>query len=292
MKFTKAIIPMGSTRHRDLPLQHMMTGDGRTKRTVELHIEELLASGIEQVALITSPGSAPLFHEIEAQFGQSITLIEQPEPRGFGHAILCAERWASEQPFLLQVCDHMFITYANDSCTCQLIEIASRENCAVSAVQATHESQLPYFGVIGGHRLKGEDQLYAVEAVFEKPTPTVAEEFCTVPGMRQGNYLGFFGTHALTPSIFRYLRECEASLPSPGFFGLTESLALLLARERYLALEVKGHRIDLESPFGLLRAQVALALHGSRREEVLRLMLEEVAQAQTLSASMASPGAR
>jgi UTP--glucose-1-phosphate uridylyltransferase len=152
-------------------------------------------------------------------------------------------------------------------------------------VQATHESQLPYFGVIGGHRLKGENQVYEVEAVFEKPTPTVAEEFCMVAGMRQGHYLAFFGTHALSPSIFRYLRSCEAKLEPSAVFGLTEALALLLTSERYLALEVRGHRIDLESPFGLLRAQVALALHGSRCEEVLRLMLEEVAQAQTQRAS-------
>ncbi len=276
---------MGSVRHRDLPLQHITTGDGRTKRAVALHIEELLAAGIEQVALITSPGSAPLFYELVAQFGESIILIEQAEPRGFGHAILCAENWASDQPFLLQVCDHMFITYASSSCTQQLVEFASRENCAVSAVQATHESQLPYFGVIGGHRVKDEEQLYAVEAVFEKPTPTIAEEYCMVAGMRQGTYLGFFGTHALTPSIFNYLRERQAKLKNQEPFGLTESLALLLAHEKYLALEVRGHRIDLEGPFGLLRAQVALALHGSRREEVLRLMLEEVAQAQSLSAS-------
>ncbi len=281
MKFTKAIIPMGSARHRDLPLQHITTGDGRTKRTAALHIEELLAAGVEQVALITSPGSAPLFHDLVGQFGSAIVLIEQSEPRGFGHAILCAERWASEQPFLLQVCDHMFITYASSSCTQQLIEFASREDCAVSAVQATPESQLPYFGVIGGHRLRGEEQLYTVEAVFEKPTPTVAEEYCMVPGMRQGSYLGFFGTHALTPSIFRYLREQQSELENNQPFGLTDALAALLAKEKYLALEVRGHRIDLEGPFGLLRAQVALALHGSRREEVLRLMLEEVAQAQS-----------
>lgn len=281
---------MGGARHRDLPLQHITTGDGQTKRTVAIHIEELLAAGIDQVALITAPGTGPLFRELESQFEKAIVLIEQQEPLGFGHAILCAERWASEQPFLLQVCDHMFITYASSSCTRQLIEVASRENCAVSAVQATHESQLPYFGVIGGHRAKGEEQLYSVEAVLEKPTPTVAEEFCMVPGMRQGTYLAFFGTHAMTPSIFKYLRQIESNLERGASFGLTESLALLLSHEKYLALEVRGHRIDLEGPFGLLRAQVALALHGSRREEVLRLMLEEVAQAQGLHEAAVDAG--
>lgn len=274
---------MGGVRHRDLPLQHITTGDGRTKRVVTLHIEELLAAGIEEVALITSPGSAPLFSELEAQFGSALTLLEQSEPRGFGHAVLCAEPWAGGEPFLLQVCDHVFITYASTSCTQQLIEFAERESCAVSAVQVTPESQLPYFGVIGGHRIKGEDQLYAVDAVFEKPTPTVAEEHCMISGLRQGSYLGFFGTHALTPPIFDYLRQLQAQLPSAASsLGLTEALALLLKREKYLALEVCGHRVDLEGPFGLLRAQVALALHGSRREAVLQLMLEEVAQAQAL----------
>jgi UTP--glucose-1-phosphate uridylyltransferase len=57
-------------------------------------------------------------------------------------------------------------------------------------------------------------------------------------------------------------------------------LALLAAREKYLALEVRGHRVDLEGRFGLLRAQLALAMHGPHRDEILRLILEEVAEAQ------------
>jgi UTP--glucose-1-phosphate uridylyltransferase len=62
--------------------------------------------------------------------------------------------------------------------------------------------------------------------------------------------------------------------------GLTEALAVLANREKYLAREVRGLRLDLEGPFGLLRAQVALALHGPRRDEVLEILLEEVAHAR------------
>jgi UTP--glucose-1-phosphate uridylyltransferase len=280
VNFTKAIIPMARAAHRDLPLQQITTGDGRTKHVAALHIEELLEAGIEQVALITMPDTAALFEELVAEFGSCIVLIEQREPRGFGHAVLCAESWAAGEPFLLQVCDHVFVTYAARSCSRQLIDVAMREACAVSAVQATGESQLPYFGVIGGHRIKSDEHLYEVETILEKPTPTVAEEHCLVPGVRQGTYLAFFGTHALSPAIFDELRAHQATLPEGQPLGLTESLALLAGREKYLALEVLGHRIDLESPFGLLRAQMALALHGPRREEVLRLILEEVAQAQ------------
>jgi UTP--glucose-1-phosphate uridylyltransferase len=120
-----------------------------------------------------------------------------------------------------------------------------------------------------------------VETVLEKPTPTVAEEFCMIPGLRQGTYLALFGTHALTPLVFTLLRERRKLLEPQQKLGLTESLADLARRGRYLALEVQGRRVDLESPFGLLSAQLALALHGPRREEVLRLILEEVAAAQT-----------
>jgi UTP--glucose-1-phosphate uridylyltransferase len=280
VRFAKAIIPMAAAAHRDLPLQQITTGAGRTKHVAALQVEELLEAGIEQIALITRPDAAPLFAELVTQFGSSIVLIEQPESHGFGHAVLCAERWVAGEPFLLQVCDHVFVTSGTKSCSRQLVEVAAREACAVSGVQATRESELPYFGVIGGHRLKTEEQLYEVDTVLEKPTPTVAEEQCLVSGVRQGTYLAFFGTHALTAGIFDQLRAYRATLPQGQALGLAESLALLASREKYLALEISGHRIDLEGPFGLLRAQMALALRGSRREEVLHLILEEVARAQ------------
>jgi UTP--glucose-1-phosphate uridylyltransferase len=280
VKLTKAIIPMAGPAHRELPLQHVTTGEGRTKRVVALQIEELLAAGIRDIALITAPGTRPFFAELAAAFGSSIELVEQAEARGFGHAVLLLEKWIGREPFLVQVCDHVFVSYTPKSCTEQLIEVAEREGCSVSGVQATADSQLPYFGVVGGQRIQGSEELFSVETVLEKPTPTVAEQTCMIAGLRQGTYLGLFGTHALTPEVFACLREDEATLAAGKRLGLTESLAALATRERYLALEVRGHRVDLEGPFGLLRAQLALALHGSRREEVLRAMLEEVAQAE------------
>jgi UTP--glucose-1-phosphate uridylyltransferase len=82
----------------------------------------------------------------------------------------------------------------------------------------------------------------------------------------------------LTPQVFQILREQERHLAVGEKLGLTEALSLLAAKEKYLALEVDGQRVDLESPFGLLRAQLALSLYGPRRDEVLRLLLEEVAR--------------
>lgn len=285
MRFKKAIIPMGGPLHGDLPLQHVTVKDGSTQRVAALQIAELRAAGVDGVAIVTRPGRERFFDDLRQEFGASLVLIEQTEPRGFGHAVLCAEEWVGGEPFIVQVCDHVFITHAEASCTQQLIEVASREGSAVSGVQVTSEGQLPYFGVVGGSRVKGSERLYTIETVIEKPTPTVAEEECMISGLRQGTYLGLFGTHALTPRVFDLLREHERVLGPGDRMGLTESLAVLATREKYLALEVDGQRVDLETPFGLLRAQLALALHGPRREEVLRLILEEVARRQAGSTS-------
>lgn len=269
---------MGRPLHRDLPLQHLTTSDGTSRGVAALQIQELLAAGIDQVALVTQPGNERVFTELSATFGAALVSIEQSAPRGFGDAILCAEAWVGGEPFIVQVCDHVFIAHTAASCTHQLLDVATREECAVSAVQANAESQLPYFGVVGGSRVKASTRLYNVDTVIEKPTPTVAEERCMIAGLRQGTYLALFGTHALTPQIFSVLQAQQRALRPGEPLGLTEALASLAVKEKYLALEVEGQRIDLESPFGLLRAQLALALFGARREEVLRLVLEEVAR--------------
>lgn len=282
MHFSKALIPMAGAAHRDLGLQHLTTGEGQTKHAVAIHVEGLLAAGIRQVALVIRPDAALLFKELAAAFGDAIVFIEQPQPLGFGHAVLCAESWANGEPLLVQVCDHVLISHTHESCAKQLIDVAVRERCTISAVQAHGERQLPYFGIVGGQRVRGGTRLYQVETVIEKPSPTVAEEHCRIPGLRQGTYLGFFGMHALTPLVFECLRRCQNQLSEGQPLGLTEALATLGSCEKYLALEVQGQRIDLESPFGMLRAQIALALHGPRRDEVLALMLEEVAHAQAV----------
>jgi len=280
LKVNKAVIPMAGPVHRDLPLQHITTGEGLARHVAALQIDELLGAGVKSVALVMAPGTEPFFEVLRAQFGEALARIEQPRPEGFGAAVLCAEPWVAAEPFILQVCDHVFVSQAAQSCTEQLLAVATAEECSVSAVLATPESQLPYFGVVGGLRVAHTTDIYTVATVIEKPTPTVAEELCLVPGLRQGSYLALFGTHVLTSRIFAVLRERRQALAQGDRLGLTEALAVLAQREKYLAREVKGLRLDLEGPFGLLRAQVALALHGPRREEVLELLLEEVAHAR------------
>ena len=101
----------------------------------------------------------------------------------------------------------MYVSRTARGCAAQLVDVAEAESCAVSAVQPTRESQLPYYGTVGGRRVPGRQDLYVVEQVVEKPTPTEAEQQLMVPGLRMGYYLCFFGMHMLTPGVMDMLAE-------------------------------------------------------------------------------------
>ncbi len=147
----------------------------------------------------------------------------------------------------------------------------------MSAVQGTRESMLPYYGAVGGQRVAQRQGLYEVRQVLEKPTPTEAEQALTVPGLRAGFYLCFFGVHVLTPAVMDILAENQQRSPTAPL-GLSPALAELARRERYLALEVAGHRYNIGVKYGLFTAQLALALDGADREKVLAQILDLLAQ--------------
>jgi UTP--glucose-1-phosphate uridylyltransferase len=119
-----------------------------------------------------------------------------------------------------------------------------------------------------------------VDTVMEKPTPTVAEQTLLIPGLRAGHYLCFFGMHVLTPTVMEILeRQIAAAQPTTMTqVTLSSALAELAGREQYLALEQQNSRYDLGVRYGLLNAQIALALNGQDRDEVLARLLELLAQ--------------
>ena len=147
----------------------------------------------------------------------------------------------------------------------------------MSAVQATHESKLPYYGAVGGRLVAGVQRLYKVEDLLEKPTPTEAEQKLIVPGLRAGHYLCFFGMHVLTPTVMEILREASGKSSKGGAIHLTAALLKLVSTEKYLAYEVDGRRYDIGVKYGLLTAQLALALEGRDRDEVLAGLVELLA---------------
>ncbi|MCP5115720.1 MAG: UTP--glucose-1-phosphate uridylyltransferase, partial [bacterium] len=125
-------------------------------------------------------------------------------------------------------------------------------------------------------RVPGRKGLYRVETVVEKPTPTEAEERLIVPGLRAGHYLCFFGMHVLTATVMDILGQ-KITEAGNGKVTLSEALAELATREQYLALDASGWRYDVGVKYGLLTAQLALALSGKDREEVLSRLVELLA---------------
>ena len=277
MEIKKAIITAAGKTQRSLPLQTLVDRDGLTKTALRILVEEILSAGIEEICVVVCPGDQAAYAAAAVGQGGRLRFVEQVASLGYGHAVSCAREFAGGAPFLLLVGDHLYVSNRKRAAQ-QLVEIAKAENCAVSAVQATHESKLPYYGAVGARRLQGRAGLYQVDMVIEKPTPTVAEQKLIIPGQRAGHYLCFFGMHVLTATVMNILEEMMGQSDGAGRVHLSSALAKTAERERYLAAELAGRRYDIGLKYGLLTAQLALALSGQDRDEVLTDLVELLAQ--------------
>lgn len=278
MKIRKAVITAAGRNQRNLPLQTLVDRDGQPKSALTILLEEVLQAGIEEIGVVICPGDQKSYAVAAGSYASRVQFIEQPQPLGYGHAVSCARQFTDNESFLLLVGDHLYVSKNKHSCARQLLEIASAENCLVSAVQATHESKLPYYGAVGARRLQGRAGRYQVDRVIEKPTPTVAEQKLIVPGLRAGHYLCFFGMHVLTPGVMDILEQLVKEAGDAGGVHLADALIKVAESERYLACELQGRRYDIGVQYGLLTAQLALALSGKDRDEVLTHLVELLAQ--------------
>lgn len=277
MEVKKAIITAAGKNQRTLPLQSVVDRDAVPKTALSIIIEEVLSAGVEEVCVVVYPGDEAVFKSAAGGHASRLHFVEQREPLGYGHAVYCAREFTAGQPFLLLVGDHLYVRRGPKSCAQQLVSVAAAERCSVSAVQATHESKLPYYGAVGGKLVPGSKGIYQIENVIEKPTPTEAEQRLIVPGLRAGHYLCFFGMHLLTPALMEILSKHVARANGRGNVQLTPALAQLAEREHYFACELDGRRYDIGAKYGLLVAQLALALCGQDREEVLMNLVELLA---------------
>jgi UTP--glucose-1-phosphate uridylyltransferase len=274
MEIKKALITAAGRSQRSLPLQWLVDRDGESKTALRIIIEEALSAGIQEIAVVIAPGDGDAFRKAAGTHASRLQFVEQTQARGFGDAVLSARTFVGDAPFLLLVGDHLYASEESCSCAEQLVAVASKHGCAVSAVHGTHESRLPMYGAVGARRLQGQTGLHEITDVIEKPTPTEAEQRLIVPGLRAGHYLCFFGMHVLTPLVMELL---ESASRQPGTVQLSPALLELAHRERYLAHETRGRRYDIGVRYGLLHAQLSLGLDGRHRDEVLRLLLDLLA---------------
>jgi UTP--glucose-1-phosphate uridylyltransferase len=276
VRIRKAVITAASGNQRALPLQTLIQ-DGTEKSVLNILIEQALSANVGEICVVVWPGDEARYAQAAGNLAGAVRFVpQQHPPRGYGHAIYSAREFVGQEPFLHMVGDHLYVSGAKPGVQ-RLIELSEAESCSASGVQPTRETLLSRFGAVAGRRVSGRTGVYRIERVIEKPTPTEAEQRLMVPGIRAGYYLCFFGIHVFTPTLIDLLGRMLAAEPN-GNLTLSAALAELARHEQYLALEDTGRRYDLGARYGLLTAQLALALNGRDRDEILTHLLELLAE--------------
>lgn len=312
-KVRKAVITAAGRGTRQYPASRaihkemfpLVDRDGLTKPVVQIIGEEAIQSGIEEICLVVQPGEEKLYRDyfkalddeglkqfhgkdwaiLESEklqdFGQRLHFAVQRSAEGFGHAVYQARDFVGDEPFLLMLGDHVYINHTIDRCALQLIKAFEQRDCqAVTGVQLTLERELRLFGTIRGAPVDPTRGLYRADLIIEKPSIEVARQKLATPGIPAGNYLGHFGLHVFSPSIFDSLQYLiENNVREKGEIQLTAAQEHLRQKTgEYYALIVQGQRYDTGIPYGLMETQLALALHGVHRTEICEAITRTLAQ--------------
>jgi UTP--glucose-1-phosphate uridylyltransferase len=216
MSIRKAVVTAAGPNQHRLPLQRFVDLNGQEKTALQIVVEEVAAAGVEEICVVVHSGDQSAYAEAAGEYSRMLTFVEQPEPRGYGEALYRAAQFVGDDPFIHLVSDHLYISAQTQRCAQQLVAVAQTEKCPVSAVQATRESMLRYYGAVGGRRVAGRTDLYTIERVLEKPTPTEAEQSLVVAGLRAGHYLCLFGMHVLTPAVMDLLGQSVVAASAAG----------------------------------------------------------------------------
>jgi UTP--glucose-1-phosphate uridylyltransferase len=280
----KAVIPVAGYGTRLYPASRAIKKelfpiidiDGMAKPLIQVIIEEAVEAGIEEVCLIiredekqafTKYFDEPVTPELEerlserpwaieasrqiSELSKRISYIIQKEQKGFGHAVHCASNWVGEEPFLLMLGDHVYISNTEIRCVRQLINVFSQLGGGnICAVMRTLEDMLHLFGTIAGKRLPDHQRVYEVLEIKEKPSVEYAEMHLRTDSLPLGEYLCFFGQYILTPEVFGYIKYLiDKDIRERGEIQLTS--ALEMARKDigiFYAYETDGQRYDTGVP--------------------------------------------
>jgi UTP--glucose-1-phosphate uridylyltransferase len=303
-KVRKAVITAAGRGTRQYPASSavqkemfpLVDRDGLTKPVVQIIGEEAIDAGIEEICIITQPGEekqyrdyfrrmsdetvrafrgkdwAILASEKLGAFGERLHFAEQHTPDGFGHAVYQAREFVGDDPFLLLLGDHVYISDdSRERCARQLIKVYEQYMLdAVTGVQPTLEKLLYLFGVIGGTPIDASKGLYRANLIVEKPSIDLAREKLVTPGLPAGNYLAHFGMWVFGPGIFDSIEYLiKNNLREKGEIQLTAAQEHFRQQtDKYWVAVTKGQRYDTGIPYGLMETQLALALNGIHRTDI------------------------
>lgn len=284
MKVKKAIIPAAGLGTRFLPATKAQPKEMLPvvdKPTIQYIVEEAIASGIEEILIITGRNKK----SIEDHFDKSVELeleleksgkaellelvrdisdmvdihyIRQKEPRGLGHAIHCAKTFVGNEPFAVLLGDD--IVDSETPCLKQLIDCYSEYKTTILGVQTVSKENVSKYGIVDGIHI--EDRVYKVKDLVEKPS---AEE--------APSNVAILGRYIITPEIFNILENTE---PGKGNeIQLTDALKTLITKEAMYAYNFEGTRYDVGDKLGFLQATIEFALKKEELREEFTAYLNE-----------------
>ncbi len=236
------------------------------KPLIQYTVEEAVASGIEDIIIITGRGK----RAIEDHFDRSVELednlkgsgksqmlhqirqisnlanfcyVRQPEAMGLGHAVLCAQHLIGDEPFAVILGDE--IIDAEVPALAQLISVYKKRQGAVLGVQDIPKQDVSRYGIVSPKHVS--TGLHRVQDMVEKPSPADAP-----------STLAVIGRYILPPEIFPILRKTAPG--KNGEIQLTDALKTLAKKSAMFAKEIHGQRHDAGDKLGFLIATVEFAL--------------------------------
>ncbi|NLK95030.1 MAG: UTP--glucose-1-phosphate uridylyltransferase GalU [Clostridiales bacterium] len=282
MKVKKAIIPAAGLGTRFLPATKAQPKEMLPivdKPTIQYIIEEAIASGIEEILIITGRNKKC----IEDHFDKSIELemeleksgksdllelvrdisdmvdihyIRQKEPKGLGHAIHCAKTFVGNEPFAVMLGDD--VVDSEVPCLKQLIDCYSEYKTTILGVQAVAEEKVDKYGIVDGIHI--ENRVYKVKDLVEKPKIEEAP-----------SNIAILGRYIITPKIFEILENTQPG--KGGEIQLTDALKTLIGTEAMYAYNFEGKRYDVGDKLGFLEATIEFALKRENlREEFINYL--------------------
>lgn len=269
MKIRKAVIVAAGWGTRFLPITRSQPKEMLPlvdKPIIQYSVEEAVASGIEEVVLVTAAGKRAVedyfdrafeLEDVLEQKGESkllqemrelsnlidICYVRQKGQLGLGHAVLTARNVIDDEPFALFLPDD--VVDSKVPLLKQLMEVYERHKGSVIAVERINREDTVKYGIIEPREIS--DRVYQVLNIIEKPQPEEAP-----------SNLGVVGRYILMPEIFDIL---EVTPPGKNNeIQLSDALQSLLQKQAVYAYELEGTRYDTGNPLGWLKATVSLAL--------------------------------
>jgi UTP--glucose-1-phosphate uridylyltransferase len=281
----KAIIPAAGLGTRFLPATKAMPKEMLPivdKPTIQYIVEEAIASGIEDIIIVTGKGKRAIEDHFDHAFELEQNLFEkgkvellkkvqhtskmadihyirQKEPKGLGHAVWCARKFIGDEPFAVLLGDD--IVRAQTPCLKQMIEQYNELNSSIIGVQEVPLEETNRYGIIDPVSKFGQN--YKIGNLIEKPSIHQAP-----------SNIAIMGRYILTPEIFSYLEEHNTG--AGGEIQLTDAIKKLSNIQEIYAYNFEGTRYDVGEKLGYIKTTIEMALLDKELGEHLINYLNEI----------------